>query len=63
MTVDAGGNVTSYDDYYPYGMVMEGRSGNFGQGDTRYKFTSKERNVETGYVFSPILKKRDCLEI
>lgn len=33
MTVDANGNVTSYDDYYPYGMVMEGRSGNFGQGE------------------------------
>jgi RHS repeat-associated protein len=49
MTVDANGNVTSYDDYYPFGMVMAGRSGNFGQGDTRYKFISKERDVETGY--------------
>ncbi|MBI1806528.1 MAG: RHS repeat-associated core domain-containing protein [Ignavibacteria bacterium] len=27
---------------------MEGRSGNFGQGDTRYKYTSQERDVETG---------------
>jgi|GEM_PF-7019966 len=36
-------------DYYPYGMIMAGRSGNSGQGDTKYKFISVERDVETGY--------------
>jgi len=45
MTVNSGGTVTSYDDYYPFGMVMEGRSGNFTQPDARFKFTGKERDV------------------
>jgi|GEM_PF-4216383 len=48
MTIDALGALKSYDDFYPYGMVMENRSGNVGQSDTRFKFTSKERDVETG---------------
>jgi RHS repeat-associated protein len=51
VTVDAGGSVQSYDDYYPFGMSMEGRSANLGQGDMRYKFTSKERDIETGYDY------------
>ncbi len=51
MTVDQSGNVTSYNDYYPFGMIMEGRSGNFGEADARYKFVSKERDVETGYDY------------
>jgi len=51
-TVDAGGNVASYDDYYPFGMSMNGRSGNNGQSDARYKFTGKERDNDiTGYDY------------
>ncbi|MGD0338058.1 MAG: RHS repeat-associated core domain-containing protein [Bacteroidota bacterium] len=48
MTIDSTANIKSYDDFYPYGMVMENRSANIGQNDTRYKFTEKERDVETG---------------
>jgi len=51
MTVDSGGTVTSYDDYYPFGMTMEGRSGNFGQADVRYRYTGKERDIESGYDY------------
>ncbi len=40
--------VVAYDDYDPWGMVLEGRSGVSGNPDTRYKFTEKERDVETG---------------
>jgi RHS repeat-associated protein len=51
MTVNAGGTVTSYDDFYPFGMTMEGRSGNFGKSDARFKFSGKERDVESGYDY------------
>lgn len=51
MTIDQNGSLASYDDYYPFGMVMEGRSANLGEADTRYKFTSKERDIETGYDY------------
>jgi RHS repeat-associated protein len=30
---------------------MDGRSGNFGSGDARYKYTTKERDVESGYDY------------
>jgi RHS repeat-associated protein len=48
MTVDSMAAVKGFDDFYPYGMIMENRSANNGVPDTRYKFTSKERDVETG---------------
>jgi RHS repeat-associated protein len=51
VTVDVSGNVTSYDDFYPFGMTMDGRSGNFGSGDARYKYTTKERDAESGYDY------------
>ncbi len=38
MTVDANGNVVGYDDYYPYGEVMTGRSLTPSGEDARYKF-------------------------
>ncbi len=51
-TVDGTGTVTSYDEYYPFGMVMDGRSYVSGGVDTRLKFTGKERdNAETGYDY------------
>ena len=40
MVVKSDGSVDSYDDYYPYGTVMPGRS-SVHSADTRYKFTSK----------------------
>jgi RHS repeat-associated protein len=51
VTVDVSGNVTSYDDFYPFGMTMDGRSGNIGSGDARYKYTTKERDAESGYDY------------
>ncbi len=51
MTVDASANVVSYDDYYPYGMVMPTRSLESASEDARYKFTSKERDSETKYDY------------
>jgi RHS repeat-associated protein len=50
MTVDAAGNTTGYDDYYPFGMQMDGRC-NSSSADARYKFTSKERDTESGYDY------------
>jgi len=49
VTTGSPGEVASADDYYPFGMVMEGRSFNYGQADTRYKFLTKERDTETGF--------------
>ena len=43
--------VVAYDDYYPFGMQMETRCQNVGNSDARYKFTGKERDVETGYDY------------
>jgi RHS repeat-associated protein len=50
MMVDASGNVQSYNDYYPYGMTMPGRSGVNGA-DTRFRFTGKERDIESGFDY------------
>ena len=47
MTVDASGNPAGWDDYYPYGMQMTGRSYT-SSADQRYKFTGKERDASTG---------------
>ena len=47
MTVDTSGTVVGYDDYYPYGSVLNGRS-YISSADQRYKFTGKERNATTG---------------
>jgi hypothetical protein len=37
------GPVLAYDDYYPFGLVMGGRSWNWGTADARYTYTEKER--------------------
>ena len=39
VTVDGKGNVLSYADYYPFGSIMPGRSGNNGMSHDRTKFT------------------------
>jgi len=51
MTVSDIGSVIGYDDYYPFGMIMPGRSSNSGNGAGRYKFTGKERDAETAYDY------------
>ena len=43
--------VAGYDDYYPFGMVMSGRSGNIANPNSIYKFTGKERDKETNYDY------------
>lgn len=47
MVLNSGGAVDSYNDYYPFGEQMPGRNLS-GSSDGRYKYTSKERDVETG---------------
>jgi RHS repeat-associated protein len=49
VTVDSTGNIVSYDDYDPWGMQLEGRSANYGSANEKYKFLTKEHDVETGY--------------
>ena len=57
MTVDAEKGVdgkavaVGYDDYYPFGMVMSGRSGKIANPNSIYKFTGKERDDETQYDY------------
>ncbi len=48
-TVDETGAAMSYDDYYPFGLVMDGRSYVAGGVDARLKYIGIERDVETGY--------------
>jgi len=50
MIVDASGNMDSYNDYYPFGMLMDKRTG-AASADARYKFTGKERDAETGFDY------------
>jgi len=47
--VNLSGDVMGHDAFYRFEMQMELRCGNQGQGDTRYKFTEKERDVESQY--------------
>jgi RHS repeat-associated protein len=51
MTVDTtGNNIVGYDDYYPYGLVMTGRSSTSSE-DGRYKFTGKELDATEGLYY------------
>ncbi|WP_421774268.1 RHS repeat domain-containing protein [Gracilimonas sp.] len=45
-TVDQSGNVDGYDDYYPFGLIMPGRSSNSANPADNYKFTGHERDDE-----------------
>jgi len=47
-TVNRDGNVLGYDDYYPFGLVMPGRSSNSANPNDNYKFTGHERDDEAG---------------
>jgi RHS repeat-associated protein len=47
-TVDRDGVVIGHDDYYPFGLVMPGRSSNTGNPNDNYKFTGHELDNEVG---------------
>lgn len=48
-SVDVDGNVLGYDDYYPFGLTMPGRSSNGASNpNDNYKFTGHERDDEAG---------------
>lgn len=54
VTTGAPGKIVAHDDYDAWGMVVEGRSGNVGNADARFKFTGKELDIETGFFdFGP----------
>jgi hypothetical protein len=55
-TIDGNtGAVLGYDDYYPFGLAMPGRSSNTGTPNDLNKFTGHERDIE--------LSKRCVLQI
>ncbi len=45
-TVNRDGNVLGFDDYYPYGLQMPGRSNNTANPNDNYKFTGHEQDDE-----------------
>lgn len=47
MTAVSGGEICRCDGFYPVRELMPGRN-QTGSSDGRYKYTSKERDVETG---------------
>jgi len=47
-TVNRDGNVLGYDDYYPFGLAMPGRSSNSANPNDDYKFTGHELDNEAG---------------
>ncbi|MBE0539514.1 MAG: hypothetical protein IH620_07365, partial [Ignavibacterium sp.] len=51
VVVDTVGEIISYDDYDAWGMILNGRSSNYGFADDKYKFTEKERDTETNYDY------------
>jgi hypothetical protein len=51
MTVDTTGTVVGYDDYYPYGMQMSGRSYT-SSADQRYKPACRQAGLRTEGVFT-----------
>ena len=50
MVVDQRGEITSAQDYYPFGETLRTYTVGSGQND-KYKFTEKERDIETGYDY------------
>jgi len=47
-TVNRDGNVLGYDDYYPFGLAMPGRSSNSANPNDDIKFTGYEKDDEAG---------------
>jgi RHS repeat-associated protein len=51
VTTGGPGQVITAEDYDPWGIVLDNRSYVSGNPDTRYKFTEKERDAESGYDY------------
>ena len=49
--INEAGDIVSSDDYDPWGMILNGRSTDGSYLNAKYKFTGKERDVETGYDY------------
>lgn len=49
-TVNATGQLVGWDDYYPFGGQMPGRSMNMANPNDLYKFTGHERDTEAGLM-------------
>ncbi len=56
-TVDQSGNVDGYDDYYPFGLTMPGRSSNSANPNDDYKFTGHERDDEAGLTIDYMMAR------
>ncbi|MFH0733190.1 MAG: RHS repeat-associated core domain-containing protein [bacterium] len=50
-TLDEAGTIVAAQDYYAYGEIIPSRSYNAGTPDEKYKFTEKERDIETNYDY------------
>jgi len=51
VVVNETGDIVSSDDYDPWGMILDGRSTSDAYLYAKYKFTGKERDIETGYDY------------
>ncbi len=47
-TINESGATVGYDDYYPFGLAMPGRSSNSANPNDKYKFTGHEQDEEAG---------------
>ena len=56
-TVNRDGNVLGYDDYYPFGLTMPGRSSNSANPNDNYKFTGHERDDEAGLTLDYMMAR------
>ena len=50
MTVDAGGNRQSWNDYYPYGLLMDDRNKISGDTDPRYKLRHQYYEIDAAEI-------------
>ncbi|MFH0736283.1 MAG: putative toxin [bacterium] len=50
-TIDEAGTIVVAQDYYAYGEIIPSRRYNAGTPDEKYKFTEKERDIETNYDY------------
>lgn len=62
-TIDQNGFVIGYDDYYPFGLAMNGRSSNLGTPNDLNKFTGHERDQEGGINLDYMLARNYDPEI
>ncbi|MAO63620.1 MAG: hypothetical protein CL666_01335 [Balneola sp.] len=56
-TINDQGNVVGYDDYYPFGLAMPGRSSNSGNPNDTYKFTGHERDDEANLTLDYMIAR------